>query len=661
MNAGLSILWAKRGAIKASVMSSLLFGIILVAPSANAEDFSDSGVSTSVDITLTHGLTFRTSKRDETLTSLNSNDGNLNYDRGVVSNTSSVSFEFEANDDNLSFFARSHGFVDFTNQNSARARTPLTDKAKGITGRDFKILDFYATGAFEPNGIPLDVRLGKQVLNWGESTFFQNGINVINPFDVGRLRTPGSELKDALVPIWMISASIEPTVNLSIEGFYQFKWEKTEVDPPGTFFSTNDYVGAGGRYAFLSGGALQGVSDTGRNFGGLEQAINYDLNAYSSDPANANDPFRPRCSLSGRGFAGEDCQAGLDPYFLAVQRTEDREADDSGQWGFALRYFAEELNNTEFGLYFSNVHSRLPLVSGLVANQAEMLRSAKMASIISETGPPPSRTVQALISAFGAAAPAEIARLAGALAIDRFAKSSNYFVEYPKNLKTIGLSFNTSLGSTGWALQGEYSYHPDSPLQRDEASLFTEALTPLVCTLNAANPSSPVTAAQCLQLFSHTLGNELRGYIVRDVSQLQMTATKVFGSVFGSDSTGFISEVAISHVHNMPDQTATPLDSPGSGLADSTSWGYQGAVWFDYNNAIGAAKLTPYIRFRHDVSGNSPGPSGQFVDNRKVFTLGVSMNYLERWIGNISYTMHSGSKNQLSDRDFISLSLSRSF
>ena len=655
MNTCQSITCVKRDALKMGVMSFVLFGIILIAPSANAENFSDSGVSTSVDITLTHGLTFRTSKRDETLTSQNSNDGNLNYGRGLVSNTSSVSFEFEANDDNLSFFARSHGFIDFANQNSARARTPLTDKAKGIAGRDLKILDFYASGAFEPNGMPLDVRLGKQVLNWGESTFYQNGINVINPFDVSRLRTPGSELKDALVPIWMISASIEPTVNLSIEGFYQFDWEKTEVDPPGTYFSTNDYVGAGGRYAFLSGGGLEGVMDTGRNFGGLERAINLDLHTYRLN--NSTDPFSPRCSLSGSVFSGKDCQAGVDPYFLAVQRTHDREADDSGQWGFALRYFAEELNNTEFGFYFSNVHSRVPLVSGRVATQAEMLSSAKIASIVSETEPPASQTLQALIGTLGATnAPGAIRSLAQALAVDRFAKSSNYFVEYPKNLKTIGLSFNTSLGTTGWALQGEYSFHPDSPLQRDEASLFTEALAPLGCVL-----SGRVSAEQCIKIYSYLLGNELRGYIIRDVSQLQLTATRVFGSVFGSDSTGFIGEAAISHVHNMPDQAVTPLDSPGSGYADATSWGYQGAIWFDYNNAIGAAKLTPYVRFRHDVSGSSPGPSGQFIDNRKVFTLGVSTNYLERWIGNISYTMHSGAENQLSDRDFVSISLSHSF
>jgi len=43
-----------------------------------------------------------------------------------------------------------------------------------------------------------DVRLGRQVISWGESTFIPNGINVINPIDVARLRTPGSELREAL-------------------------------------------------------------------------------------------------------------------------------------------------------------------------------------------------------------------------------------------------------------------------------------------------------------------------------------------------------------------------------------------------------------------------------------------------------------------------------
>ena len=30
-----------------------------------------------------------------------------------------------------------------------------------------------------------------------------------------------------------------------MEGFYQIGWEKTEIDPVGSFFSVTDYVGPG--------------------------------------------------------------------------------------------------------------------------------------------------------------------------------------------------------------------------------------------------------------------------------------------------------------------------------------------------------------------------------------------------------------------------------
>ena len=36
-----------------------------------------------------------------------------------------------------------------------------------------------------------------------------------------------------------------------------------------------------------------------------------------------------------------------------------------GQYGVALRLFAPSMNDTEFGFYFINYHSRLPLVNGL--------------------------------------------------------------------------------------------------------------------------------------------------------------------------------------------------------------------------------------------------------------------------------------------------------
>lgn len=181
-------------------------------------------IEMNVDVTVTHGVIYRVESADTGPTSPNSDDGTRNYDTGIVSNTSSVAAEFEVRAGNIDIFARTHGFIDFENQHGSRDHRPLTNAAKDVAGRDFRILDLYAATTFDPGGMPLDFRIGNQVLNWGESTFIRNGINVINPFDVSRLRTPGSELRDGLVPVPMASVALEPSANLSLEGFYQFAW-----------------------------------------------------------------------------------------------------------------------------------------------------------------------------------------------------------------------------------------------------------------------------------------------------------------------------------------------------------------------------------------------------------------------------------------------------
>ena len=53
-----------------------------------------------------------------------------------------------------------------------------------------------------------------------------------------------------------------------------------------------------------------------------------------------------------------------DKTFLNAGRGADHEPSDNGQWGVALRYLAEELGDTEFGFYYLNYHSRLPVVAG---------------------------------------------------------------------------------------------------------------------------------------------------------------------------------------------------------------------------------------------------------------------------------------------------------
>ena len=617
---------------------ALAAAILVQAHGAGAAEFSDGSTRINIDTTLSQGFSWRVSDRDDSLTGVNSDDGARNFDKGLLSNTSKFNTEFDIDNGEVGIFARFQGFIDFENRNGRRERTPLSKTAKDEVGDGLEILDLYAAVSFDAGDAPVDLRIGNQVLNWGESTFIQNGINVINPFDVSKLRKPGAELRDGLLPVPIVSVATDITPNLSIEGFYQAAWEETRVDPAGTYFSTNDYGTPGGKRAFIPIDSLVlseqgGVYLPGQNI--------------------------PTLVRNPPGFTTRD-------YILSVDRSSDREPKDTGQWGLALRYYAEELNDTEFGFYFVNYHSRLPLAGGRYGT-ADGIRNGLQGAAIA-----------------GA--------LAQAAAIDHFAQTAAYRIEYPEDLNMIGLSFNTALGASGWALQGEYSFHPDTPLQRSEESIFSEGLLPINLALAMQTddpnllPDLDLTSEQPFPLgygkYNELLGTWATGFIERDVSQIQVTATRVFGPTLGADSLAFVAEAALMHVHGLPDQSIAtpretvtaaatrqpdpnglPLDTPGNEGQGATanSYGYRLATKLDYSNAIGPATLSPYLQFQHDVNGYSPSPGGPFEEGRTALTLGVGVNYLERWRGDLSYTNYNGDTNYLSDRDFMSLSMSYSF
>ena len=150
-------------------------GILQVLP-ASAIEFDDGELWGSIDTTLSHGLTFRVQKRDEDLAdNTNSNDGNLNYKRGLVSNTSKFTIDLDVNTSTFGAFLRTTGFLDFENQNGARERTPLSKEAKAAVGRNVELLDAYITTAFDIGDMPVDLRLGRHVLNWERARLFRTG------------------------------------------------------------------------------------------------------------------------------------------------------------------------------------------------------------------------------------------------------------------------------------------------------------------------------------------------------------------------------------------------------------------------------------------------------------------------------------------------------
>ena len=476
----------------------LAFGVALHATPLQAVEFNYGDFNANFYNTLSYGATFRTVERESVLAnSVNGNDGNLNYDRGLISSTFKLNTELELNYRNFGAFVRVNGFFDTENVDGKGERTKLHRDATSLVGQDIQVLDLYVTGAFEPGGIPTELRFGRQVLNWGESTFIQNGINAFNIYDVRRLRLPGSELRDALWPVPMIWGSASPTDALTVEAFYQLDWDRTRIDPVGSYFSTTDYVGPGGRKAVLGFGS---VSDLGGGFDdlvapGITQVINADLATAGMIDCRITSP-PPMLD-----FAGDDCQAKSDPDFLSVLRSEDRRPNDARQWGVAVRYLAEGLNDTEFGLYFVNYHSRVPVISartgtsagrdaakqallaiargantrGAIIKQAINANPMTLAQIRAgvrarvESMVPPGTPVavidaqveQVLPEAINTqvahflsnpeALPKEaqdaVNQIAGTLELDRYAKTANYFIEYPEDIQLFGASFNTQFAA----------------------------------------------------------------------------------------------------------------------------------------------------------------------------------------------------------------------
>jgi len=266
---------------------------------------------------------------------------------------------------------------------------------------------------------------------------------------------------------------------------------------------------------------------------------------------------------------------------------------------------------------------------------------------------------------------------ATAYATDAYAKTARYRTEYPEDIQLLGASFNTLEPWLGIAIQGEVSYRIDAPLQVDDLELLFATLGGLNATVAANNQ---------LGNYYMQLGEDIDGYIERDITQVQATATKIFGPALGADQTVLLGEVGYVHVHNMPSKSDLRMESAGTyisgnealaythgpgvdqveparAFADADSWGYRLVAKMDFNNAIGAVAVSPRVAWSHDVSGNTPGPGGAFLEGRKAVTLGLGTSYQNAWSTDLSYTnfFGAGRYNLINDRDFVAFNIKYSF
>lgn len=337
--------------------AGLLLGGSLWGTSATAATYEWGDASLQVDTVLSVGASVRMEDVDEALIgianggtarSVNGDDGNYGFEKGdliagVAQGTVDLDF---VSGRRWGAFSRISGFYNYqadqagnisdrlaANDGLGRARArgedELGDRGQERTEMEGELLDLFAWADVDVLGRPMLVRAGRQVVNWGEGTFIQNGLNVVNPIDVARFRLPGAELRNALRPISMLWASTALTSSLSIEAMWITEFQEIEIDPRGNYFSTNDFASDDGDKVVVSFGRRQ--DDNSRPFAVL-----------TPDPTDdgAQQVWAPRESTR-------------------------IPQDDGHEGGFVLRYFSTALNSTEFGLYYLNYHSRIPFASAI--------------------------------------------------------------------------------------------------------------------------------------------------------------------------------------------------------------------------------------------------------------------------------------------------------
>ena len=251
----------------------------------------------------------------------------------------------------------------------------------------------------------------------------------------------------------------------------------------------------------------------------------------------------------------------------------------------------------------------------------------------------------------------------------------------PEDIQLMGVSFNTLVGDTSVA--GEIAHRLDEPLQIDDVELLYAGMPQQLA--NAGLRPDLAGISQLNDYLGYTVGpgETAPGAVFSDTTQIQFTATHLFGPTLGTDNLVVLGEVGYVNVHDMPDPALLRLNGPGTsrsgpipgkeglhiGLSNGPetnpfptddAWGYRLLAKADYNNVFSGVNMSVRATFAHDVDGITPDPLFLFIEDRKSSSISLDFDYLSKW--SASFSLNSfwggvGTTNSLSDRDFVSFNI----
>ena len=614
--------------------------------------------------------------------SANTDNGDLNYDRGDLVNAAikvAPRLQLTWGDYGLDvtglyfYDAVNAGFTEhhpnnLTDNNGFQPReTARGSGAEKKVGTDLRLLDAYVSGTLPLSAAhPVSFKLGNQVLSLGTTALLVlNGLNVVNAPDANIRFMPGSDTREVFQRVPMASFGVPLTESLSVDSFYAFAWRGVVAPPAGSFYSTNDILGADQPYVMLQFGKYREDPD---NLMGVEERTQGNVNQLSD---------------AGR----------------TLTVTPPHEPRDGGEYGFTLNYFADWLNNTSFTLSYLNLHSRFPMLSF----QAAQYGCAHTATTSAEAATD--------CNGFKTAANHNGLEV---IPLD----TVHLFLDYPEDIHALGTSFSTNLGEVSWT--GEVVFRPNQPLQVDITDVGFAALRPIFpdqSILIAPNPTSanitlPSKRVAVPDYIMTTWrqqevlpGQDIHGYERFKTLNYDMSFLFLKGASenpFGADQLTTLVEVGAFQILDMPaldqlqigapgvffhhsagvDSTGTPnaeqAPSPtnvatpqdrlnpsyqAGGFATAFSWGYRVLGQLSYEEVLPGIKLQPQFGFFHDVGGKSPLPAGEYIEGRKQAVLGLSTTYQTSLNVTTRYTWYfgAGQSNGLSDRDNLALQVTYDF
>lgn len=321
-------------------------------------------------------------------------------------------------------------------------------------------------------------------------------------------------------------------------------------------------------------------------------------------------------------------------------RLPDRKPGHKGQFGLAYKQTVEAID-TELGAYFVNYSTHLPNLSAI-------------RDLTTVPG-----------SAYYAAAPL----------------GSTFWDYSARNINVFGLSGSTVVG--GWAVAGEASYTKDYPVQVSPVDLFFALAVPNGAGGVGIGPLAARYGSGTAPLGSNSY---LRGYDLKNRTQLQVNTLKIVPNVLGATGMTLLAEAVYQHWSGIGNPFtdvrygrgfeygaaqaasfggACPAGNPGNCTTDgyftSNAFGVRMLAELEYPNAIGDITLKPRVYLAKDISGWSA--DGMFVKDRRTLSLGLRAEYAKRYYADFSYTSFNRKArfDSFHDRDFIGLVIGAAF